>query len=173
MVSVVDYKNVLGTFFRDILRGVDSSGISNGFTSFVHHPNDYESDKVTLKASNLWVDRRTYIRYGMLKKANEDVAVEIHPENIGEIKPSAQGSTCMDLVDGGWKAVIDTTAAKSNQRFWRDKMAAQVLETYTKNLTKIYEDTKILSFTFGVSNTTLNTTFTDELRLFVDTTLDI
>lgn len=173
MVNVEDYKNTLGTFFRDILRGVDSAGNDNGFTTFVHHPEDYESDGTTLKASNLWKDPRTYIRYGKLKKETNDISIEVHSEDIGTISPSAAGSTCMDLTDGTWKVVTDTTASKDQQRFFRDKIAAQVLKTYVFNLTKIYTDTKFLSLTFGTSNTSIDTVFSEELRLFVDTVLDI
>lgn len=172
MVNISDYKQEIAKLLRDVLRGVDKDGNSNIYTTLVHHPNDYESDRVTLKASNLWVDPRSWIIVGKRKKVENGPTISIEPVDVADISIDAQGSNCYDFEGGVWQVQIDTSAAKDNQRSWRDRISAQVLNTFTENKDLILTNNSFVQFNFTINSASNNEIFMDVVQVNIDGTLE-
>jgi len=171
MTNVIDYLEEISKLLRDVLRGVDSDGNSNGYVTSVHHPKDYESDRTTLKASSEWIDRRSYIIVGVLKKDTDGPIISIEPVDVGEIKIDGQGSTCYDLVGGIWQIKIDASAAKPNQRSWRDRISQQVLKSLADNEDTLFDQLDLVKLNFAKNNITDNDQFIDIIQVNIDMSL--
>jgi len=172
MVNIGNYKNEIAKLLRDVLRGVDSAGNPNIYTSLVHHPKDYESDRTTLKSSGEWIDPRTWIIVGKKKTIGNGPIISIEPVDIAEIKVDAQGSTCFDFEGAAWQVHIDLSAAKINQRSWRDKISAQVLNTFTNNSNLILTNNSFEKFNFSLVSASDNQNFADVILVNIDGSLE-
>ena len=168
MVNIIDYKEELSKLFRDVLRGVDSTNTSNGYITEVHHPNDYESDRKTLKASNLWVDPRSWIIVGQKQNADNDVVIGIEPVDVGDLKLDAQGSEEYDLENGTWHVKIDMSASKPYGRYWRDKVSQQVLKAFVDNKDSLFQNYDFVKWTFTINNTTADQVYQDVVQINLD-----
>lgn len=143
MTSQTDYEEVVETFFRDVLRAVDSDGDANEYTTVVHHPNDYDltSSPIALKASGEWADRRDYIIRGQMLQENADnLAITVNYVDCDTIGAYNQGQTCFDVTGALFNVMIDMTKYKDFQwrHFFAKKIAGQVRETLQKNITALY-----------------------------------
>ena len=172
MVNISNYKQEIGKLLRDVLRGVDSNGDTNAYTTVVHHPKDYESDRTTLKDSSEWIDPRTWIIVGKKKKPENGPTIAVEPVDVADIAQDAQGSTSYDFTGGIWQIQIDLSAAKVNQRSWRDRISAQVLNTLTSNKDIILENNSFVKVSFTVNSASDNDNFIDVVQANIDGTLE-
>lgn len=174
MTSQTDYEEFVETFFRDILRAVDTAGAPNGYVTVVHHPDDYDLtvDPIVLKASGEWVDRREYIIRGItLPKSTRTLSINVNYVDCDDIIASNQGQTCFDVLGALFQVTVDMT--KYVDKNWRHtlskKIAGQVRETLQKNITEIYTN---VSFT-SISIRPVDLSTDDRMLFGVQVTCDL
>jgi hypothetical protein len=170
MVNITDYGEVLSKLIRDVLRGKDHTGTPNSYTTYIHHPSDYESNG-DLKDSSQWVDTREYIIVGTLKKQQTGPIVSVTFVANDAIKISGQGATTFDSEGAVWQILIDTTDVKGSERSWRDKLSGQVVETLIKNFTLLFQNTSFMQGELKVTDVSNESLFIKTVQLQTDLTL--
>jgi len=124
---------------RDILRGVDPSNVSNGYTTYVVHP-----DGAT--------DQRSWILLERMEKNHPDVSVVTSTPESVEFNPlDYQTSTELD-VDGACQIDIfvlgsdkpGTPVKKRNRKIKQD-VTTQILQTLKTNI-QTFKDKELNTF---------------------------
>ena len=172
MVDITNYKQEIAKLLRDVLRGVDYLGNSNIYTSYIHHPSDYEVDRKTLKNESEWIDKRFWIIIGKKKKFDNTPVISIEPVDIGSINIDAQGSNEYDFTNGSWQIMVDTSSVKNNERSWRDRISASVLKTLAKNKNLILQNYNFVKLNFSTNDISSNDDFIDVIQVNIDGTLN-
>ena len=174
MVNFSDYKDTYNKLFRDLLRGVNPDGTTNSYTTTVHHPSDYESDRTTLKPSSDWVDPRTWIIIGKKKTETNSPIISISHVDLGETSPASQGGDCYDIDGAIWQVLIDTSSVKdTEQRFWKDKISQQVLNSFIQNQTTLLQNFDFVSLNYNVVDVSSDQMFIDRIQIRFDGILNV
>lgn len=147
-MDISNFEIVVSRFFRDLLRGVDSDGNSNGYTTYIHHTNDYSSlESLTLKPSNEWTEIRSYIIVGKLQNPKPGPVITINYIGDAGMDLLGQGSSDFELSDASIQILIDTTDCKHIETNELMRISSQVRETIGKNNLKLFTDNTFYSLT--------------------------
>ena len=167
MVNVEDSIQEVSKLIRSVLRGVDASGNTNSYTTYINHPDDYDSNG-DLKDSSNWVDKRTYIIIGKLKKIKYGPIVIIDFVDWNDISISGQGSTSFDVSGATWHIKVDTSDSKYQERESRDRMTAEVIETLLKNNLDLYKGETFSDISLSASNVSNEDRYLGLIQVNVD-----
>lgn len=170
MVNITDYGEVLAKLIRDVLRGVDYLNVPNVYTTYLHHPNDYDTNG-NLKDSSLWVNKRDYVIVGVLKTVTPGPIVSVTFVDNDSIKVSGQGATTYDCNSAVWQILIDTSDVKDAERSWRDKLSGMVVETLVKNFDLIFRNTSFMQGELRITDVSDQLNFVKRITLQADLTL--
>lgn len=146
MTTIEDFEQVIETYLRDVLRGVDSDGNDNGYTTTINHPDDYDltTSPITIKAVGEWIDKRQYIKTGTALKdqAYNGVSLNVMYVDCDEHKLAAQGLQCFEVEGALFTIAVDLTQYPDYQwrHYFAKKIAGQVRETLQTNISSLYQD---------------------------------